>query len=88
MSEGGTPIIPILTRSSLKALQLSELLFDHGINAQPILHPAVPEDETRVRIFMTSLHSESQIRHSVDVIAQQSNRRNNEIRKSEAQIVG
>ncbi len=88
MSQGGTPIIPILTRSSLKALQLSELLFDHGINAQPILHPAVPEDETRVRIFMTSLHTESQIRHSVDVIAEQWNRLNNEMRKSEAQIAG
>ena len=64
-----SPIIPIITRSSNKALQLSELLFNDGINAQPILYPAVPENETRVRIFMTSLHSKEQIRRSVDSIA-------------------
>jgi len=71
MSCIGTPIIPIMTRSNIKALQLSEALFDKGINAQPVLHPAVPEDETRVRIFMTSLHTDEQIRHSVEVIAEQ-----------------
>ena len=64
-----SPIIPIITRSSPKALQLSEALFNDGINAQPILYPAVPEDETRVRIFMTSLHSKEQIRRSVDSIS-------------------
>ena len=64
-----SPIIPIITRSSNKALQLSEALFNDGINAQPILYPAVPEDETRVRIFMTSLHTKEQIRRSVDAIA-------------------
>lgn len=68
MSEN-SPIIPIITRSSNKALQLSESLFHDGINAQPILHPAVSEDETRVRIFMTSLHSKEQIRRSVEAIA-------------------
>ena len=67
----GSPIIPIITRSSIKALQLAEALFNNGINAQPILHPAVPENETRIRIFMTALHSEDQIRQSVDVIAEQ-----------------
>ncbi|MEM9410331.1 MAG: aminotransferase class I/II-fold pyridoxal phosphate-dependent enzyme, partial [Planctomycetota bacterium] len=66
-----SPIIPIITRSSMKALKLSEALFEHGINAQPILYPAVPEDETRVRIFMTSLHTERQIRDSVDTIVRQ-----------------
>ena len=65
----GSPIIPIVTRSSIKALKLAEALFENGINAQPILHPAVPETETRVRIFMTSLHSEEQIRQSVSTIA-------------------
>ena len=64
-----SPIIPIITRSTNKALQLSGALFKDGINAQPILYPAVPEDETRVRIFMTSLHTKEQIRRSVDAIA-------------------
>jgi 8-amino-7-oxononanoate synthase/acyl carrier protein len=67
----GTPIIPIITRSSLRALQLAESLFQNGINAQPILHPAVAEEETRIRVFMTASHSENQIRESVDTIARE-----------------
>lgn len=65
----GTPIIPIITGDSIRALKLSEAMYDAGINAQPILYPAVPEKETRVRIFMTAAHSEEQIRHSVKALA-------------------
>jgi 7-keto-8-aminopelargonate synthetase-like enzyme len=71
IAHAGTPIIPIITGASMKALQLSESLYEHGINAQPILYPAVPEKETRVRIFMTALHTEEQIRNSVEIIADQ-----------------
>ncbi|MGI9498212.1 MAG: aminotransferase class I/II-fold pyridoxal phosphate-dependent enzyme [Mariniblastus sp.] len=67
----GTAIIPIITGHSLKALRLSEALYDHGINAQPILYPAVPEKETRVRIFMTAAHTEKQIRDSVEILARE-----------------
>ena len=68
-SRGGAPIIPIITGSSSLALLLSQRLFDEGINAQPILYPAVPENQTRVRIFMTASHSEEQIRFSVETLA-------------------
>ena len=65
----GTAIVPLMTGHSVKALRLSEALFHDGINAQPILYPAVPEKETRVRIFMTAKHTEAQIRDSVQKIA-------------------
>lgn len=65
----GTPIIPIICGHNSRALLLSEALFNEGINAQPILYPAVPQEETRVRIFMTASHTEDQIRHSVEVLA-------------------
>ena len=71
IAHAGTPIIPIITGASMKALRLSESLYEHGINAQPILYPAVPEKETRVRIFMTASHTEEQIRNSVEIIAEQ-----------------
>ena len=66
----GTPIIPIITGNSFRALQLSEALYEEGINAQPILYPAVPESETRVRIFMTAIHTEEQIRFAVEKLAE------------------
>ena len=65
----GTPIIPIICGHNSRALLLSEALYDEGINAQPILYPAVPQEETRVRIFMTASHTEEQIRRSVEVLA-------------------
>jgi 8-amino-7-oxononanoate synthase len=70
----GTPIIPIICGDSIKALQLSEGLYNRGINAQPILYPAVPEKETRIRIFMTAIHSEQQIRDSVGILAEEYHR--------------
>ena len=64
----GTPIIPIITGTSVLALKLSEALYELGISAQPILYPAVAEKEARVRIFMTADHTEDQIRSSVKIL--------------------
>lgn len=65
-----SPVIPVITNDSLKALRLSEKLYDQGINAQPILYPAVEESRARVRFFITSTHTEEQIRHTVRVVAE------------------
>jgi len=46
-------------------------LFERGINAQPILYPAVPEQSARVRFFVSCEHSEEQIRHTVAVVAEE-----------------
>ena len=67
---GGTPIVPVITGDSMKALKLSEALYLAGINAQPILHPAVEEDRARVRFFITTLHTEEQIRETVQVMSE------------------
>jgi 8-amino-7-oxononanoate synthase/acyl carrier protein len=66
-----SPIIPIITGSSIDALRLSESLFENNINAQPILYPAVPDKEARIRIFMTAEHTEEQVRESVEVITRE-----------------
>jgi 8-amino-7-oxononanoate synthase len=67
----GTPVIPCIVGSSAKALQLSDALMRRGINANPILYPAVPEDKARVRFFVTACHSEEQIRSTVKVLAEE-----------------
>jgi 7-keto-8-aminopelargonate synthetase-like enzyme len=65
----GTPIVPVITGSSILALQLAERLFQEGINVQPILHPAVEEHAARLRFFITCDHSAEQIEHAVEVTA-------------------
>ncbi len=62
---GGTPVIPVITGNSMVALRLSHRMFGDGVNVQPILYPAVDESSARLRFFMTSAHSEEQIRYTV-----------------------
>jgi len=64
----GTAVVPIILGNSMLALQISKALFDRGINVQPILHPAVEEKAARLRFFITSAHTEEQIRYTVDAL--------------------
>ncbi|MBF6093254.1 type I polyketide synthase [Nocardia cyriacigeorgica] len=66
-----TPIIPCIVGDSLKALRLSNALLRRGINVNPILYPAVPEDLARLRFFVTACHSEQQIREAVAILAEE-----------------
>ncbi len=61
----GYAIVPVIVGSSIKAAQLSAQLFDLGINVQPILYPAVPEAQARLRFFISSEHSEEDIDRAV-----------------------
>jgi 7-keto-8-aminopelargonate synthetase-like enzyme len=68
-SAGGTPVIPVVIGSSVECLRLARALYDRGINVHPIVHPAVAEDAARLRFFITTNHSESQIRRTVAAVA-------------------
>lgn len=61
-------VVPVILGNSMLALQMSKTLFERGINVQPILHPAVEEKAARLRFFITSAHTEEQIRYTVNVM--------------------
>jgi len=67
---GDTPVIPIILGSSQRALAVSQGLLERGINARPILYPAVRESAARVRFFLTSEHSEDDIVRAVETLAE------------------
>jgi 8-amino-7-oxononanoate synthase len=69
-NSGGFGIVPIITGSSILAGRLADSMFRRGINVQPILHPAVPEQSARLRFFMSSEHSEAQIETTVAALAE------------------
>jgi len=64
-----TPVIPVIVGSSSRAILVSQMLLERGINARPILYPAVRESAARVRFFITSEHSEEQIAQAVEAVA-------------------
>jgi 8-amino-7-oxononanoate synthase len=70
----GLSIIPTITHSSLKAARLSEALFRRKINVQPIVYPAVQERSARLRFFISSEHTEAQIRTTVEALAEEMRR--------------
>ncbi|MHB1947657.1 MAG: aminotransferase class I/II-fold pyridoxal phosphate-dependent enzyme [Gammaproteobacteria bacterium] len=63
-----TPIIPIITKDDMAALNLSIALKEKGIYTIPILYPAVEKDKARVRLFVNCLHTLEQIRYTARVI--------------------
>jgi 8-amino-7-oxononanoate synthase len=68
---GGTPVVPVIIGNSVKCLLLSRALFRRGINVQPIISPAVPEHAARLRLFITTNHTESQVSDTVDAVAEE-----------------
>ena len=68
-TSGDTPVIPVILGSSARAIQVSQLLLERGINARPILYPAVRESAARVRFFLTCEHTEEQIVRTVETLA-------------------
>jgi 8-amino-7-oxononanoate synthase len=68
---GGTPVIPVIIGSTVKCLLLARALFNRGIVVQPIIHPAVPERAARLRLFITTNHTEAHVRNAVGAIVEE-----------------
>jgi len=64
-----SPVIPIIVGEPHKAVQLTHTLFQQGINVQPMVYPSVPYNAARLRFFLSCLHTEEQIRKTVQIIA-------------------
>jgi len=65
----GHAVIPVMIKGSLKAAKLSNDLFEHGINIQPVIYPAVEERAARLRLFVNSLHTEAQVEATVKTLS-------------------
>lgn len=65
----GYAVIPVITGSSRIAVQLSGDLFEEGISVHPIIHPAVSEQEARLRFFITADHTDADLERTAEVLA-------------------
>jgi 8-amino-7-oxononanoate synthase len=63
----GYAVCPVLVGDSLRAAKLCELLLEEGLNVLPIIYPAVPMQAARLRFFITSEHTEEQIRTAIAI---------------------
>jgi 8-amino-7-oxononanoate synthase len=61
-ASAGLGIVPVILGSSVRALRVSAALLERGVNALPIVFPAVPEAAARLRFFISAEHEEADIR--------------------------
>ena len=59
-------VCPIVVGDSIATVMLSQELFQRGINVLPVLYPAVPVKSSRLRFFLTAMHSEQDIENAID----------------------
>lgn len=62
-------VVPVIIGDSTSAVMLANRLYERGVNVLPIIFPAVPEKQARLRFFITAEHDEAQIRETVSVVA-------------------
>ncbi|HET9800023.1 MAG TPA: aminotransferase class I/II-fold pyridoxal phosphate-dependent enzyme, partial [Gemmatimonadaceae bacterium] len=69
-ASGGTPVIPVIVGDSLRAAKLSAMLLAAGVNVQPMVAPAVPNDRARLRFFVASTHTDAEIDTTVRLVVE------------------
>lgn len=67
----GYSVVPVIVGDSVGAAVLSNKLLELGINALPIIFPAVAEKAARLRFFITSEHTREQIERAVEITARE-----------------
>ena len=68
VAKGESPVVPVVTGDSMHALLLAQALLDKGINAKPIIFPAVADDAARLRFFLSTCHTEEQLEFTAETI--------------------
>jgi 8-amino-7-oxononanoate synthase len=61
----GYAVTPVILGDSLRTVRLAERLLARGYNAVPIVPPGVPEQSARLRFFISSEHSSTEIESAV-----------------------
>ncbi|MEI6739817.1 MAG: aminotransferase class I/II-fold pyridoxal phosphate-dependent enzyme [Gemmatimonadaceae bacterium] len=64
-----TPIVPLIVGDAARALRLSRALRAAGVEVPPMIAPAVPQQEARLRFFLSSAHTPAQLHAAVTAAA-------------------
>jgi 8-amino-7-oxononanoate synthase len=64
-----TPIVPVLMGNDSLTFHFWRSLFDNGVFTNPVVAPAVPEKESRIRTSYSATHTRDQLDFVLDVFA-------------------
>ncbi len=68
LSEGDAWVVIVHFGAESKTLGLNDYLQRQGLDTSIIQFPAVPRNEARIRMFITSEHTEAQLKKAADVV--------------------
>lgn len=66
-------IVPVIFGSETLTIPLADWLQRHGLEGSVMSFPAVPVNEARIRLFVTSEHTGEQIGRCADIVAEAAN---------------
>ncbi len=62
-----TACVPIILRDTQKTMAFNKIILENGIFATPVVHPAVPHTESRIRLGVMATHTAADIDRSMEV---------------------
>jgi glycine C-acetyltransferase len=65
-----TAIIPIMTKDEETTLKFCKFLFDHGIFISPIVFPAVPRNQSRLRAHVMATHTKEDLSRCLEIFSE------------------
>ena len=68
-SPGDTQILPVVVGDAKAAVKASERALEHGVFAQAIRPPTVPEGTSRLRLTVMATHTKSELRDAAKTLA-------------------
>ena len=63
-----TPIIPLFIRDNIKTFTITHQLLEEGVFVTPVIAPAVPSEDTLIRVALMATHTHEQIDTAVEKI--------------------
>jgi glycine C-acetyltransferase len=62
-----TAVVPLLIRDQEKTMTFNKMIFDEGVYASPVVYPAVPPAESRIRLGVMATHTKDDLDKSMEV---------------------
>jgi 7-keto-8-aminopelargonate synthetase-like enzyme len=69
-ASAATPVVPVIVGDSLRAAKLSAMLLSAGVNVQPMVALAVPNELARLRFFVACTHTEEELDRTVGLLVE------------------
>jgi 8-amino-7-oxononanoate synthase len=63
-----TPIIPLYVRDDMKTFQVTRMLLEEGVFVNPVISPAVPPEDTLIRLSWMATHTIKDVDYAVDKV--------------------